>query len=1018
MKNFSALLLAFFTCTFFSQLSAQNTVTGVVTDAKSGEALPGVSVVVGGTTNGKATDLQGRFSLDVEDENFKNGNLEFSFLGYQKQTIAIDSQNSVDLAIKEDQELLDEVVVTAIGVKKDKRKIGYSVTEVGGDELRESRETNVVNALNSKVAGVQVTSTSGSPGASSSIRIRGNQSINGGNAPLFIVDGIPIDNSYRGSNFTDQANRALDINPDDIASMTVLKGGAASALYGLRAANGAIVINTKQGKNGKPEVSYSNTTTFDVVNKLPELQSRWAQGTGGQFVEGSNTSWGPRMDTVAELQSFDNSDGFFKTGVTVNNNLSIRGGNQKSGFYLSLSDLRQTGVIPLTAYNRSSIRATANTALSENIDVKFSANYITSTADRAQRGSNLSGVMLGLMRTPPSYDLTNGSDDPVDDETAWRNPDGTQRTFTPAYDNPYWSVNKNRNEENLNRLLGFAEITWRPFPWLSITERGGIDTYAEQRKSYWDGQSNEFKDLGGAIFDENINQKNITNDLIVNIEHTFSDDFGASLTLGHNYQEYNKTFYTVDGFDFVVDGFYDMSNIAALNVEADDFEDRSKIIGAYGELSLDYKRTYYLTLTGRQDWSSTLPPNNNNFFYPSASFGFVITELVDLGYVEYAKLRASAATTGNDAFQNYLTSNFFVSGGSTQGQLSYFPSATIGNNELSPEFTDAFEIGTDIRSKNNRVRLDFTLYSTSSRDQIVVIPIANSTGYTSFVTNIGQIDNKGIEALLGVDILERSLSNPNKLSWSASINFTRNRSDVVKLTDELDNIALPSNGVASTQSRVIEGYQYGVIYGTRWDRNDAGAILVDENGYPKRAAENGVVGDPNPDFTSGFRNTFRYGNFSLSFLLDIRVGGDMYNGTKAVMRSLGTHEDTDSREEFIVWDGVQEVTGEPNTVPIQLNQAFYSKYSLTGVSEDNIEEVNWLRMRDLNLTYSFSATFCEKLKIARASATFTARNLFLITNYSGIDPETSLGGASNAFGRDYFNNPNTKSYGFNLSVTF
>lgn len=1033
------LLLALAWVFGLSNLSvAQNEVTGKVKDAATGETLPGVAVVVLGTTNGASTDMTGSYTLKINEEQFANGSLVFSFLGYKADTIPVNSRTTINHQLESSQEMLDEVIVSAIGIKKEKRKIGYSVSEVQGDEIIQSRESNVINALNAKVAGVSVTSTSGSPGASSTIRIRGNQSINGANDPLIIIDGIPVDNSYRGSNFTDQANRALDINPDDIESMSVLKGGAASALYGLQASNGAIIINTKQGKNGKTEVTFSSTTTIDQVNKLPEKQSLYSQGTGQEYVEGVNTTWGAPLSTLRyandgsivpvddpaatseRVGPFDDLNNFFRTGVTLNNNLSIRGGNEKSGFYLSASDLRQSGIIPLTDYNRTSVRATGNTAIRENMDIKFSANYISSRADRAQRGSNLSGVMLGLMRSPPSYDLTNGSDDPVNDPSAYSFPDGTQRTYHATYDNPYWSVNKNRNEESLNRLIGFVEFQWRPFSWLTITERPGVDTYAEERKSYWDDQSNEFKDLGGAIFEETVTQKNIVNDLIVNARHSFSEDFNVSLTLGHNFQEFNKTFFIVDGFDFVIDDFYDISNVASINVEADDFVDRSRLMGVYGELSLDYKRTHYLTFTGRNDWSSTLPNGNNSFFYPSVSYGFVFTELLDLGFVEYGKLRSSFAVTGNDAFQNYLTTNFFVSAGSTQGQLSYFPNSTIGNNQLNPEFTRAFEIGTDLRSRNNRIRLDLTYYNTSSRDQIVVIPIANSTGYSNFVTNIGQIDNRGVEALLEADIIEREISRPNSISWTSSLNFTRNRSEVVSLAEGQENIALPSNGVASTQSRVIVGYQYGVLYGSRWLRDDNGNILVDDNGYPIRDSENGVIGDPNPDFTIGWRNSFGWRNFSLSFLLDIRVGGDMYNGTKAVSRRLGTHIDTEDREEEIIWEGVSQSTGQPNDIPIRIDEQFFSVTGggLVGVSEYNIEEVNWVRLRDLNLTYSFSPEFCKRIGITRASLTATARNLFLITNYTGIDPETSLGGASNAFGRDYFNNPNTRSYGLNLSVTF
>jgi len=1031
--------------------TAQNIVSGTVTDAQTNDLLPGVSVLIKGTTKGVPSGLDGRFEIDLTDDEMSQDTLVFRFVGYRTKEVAVLNRSEIDVALEPNQELLNEVVVTAIGIEKDKRKVGYSVSEVESDEIVKSRETNLVNALNAKVAGVQVTSTSGSPGASSTVRIRGNTSINGNNEPLYVVDGIPIDNSYRGSNFTDQANRAIDIDPNDIESMTVLKGGAASVLYGLRAANGAVIINTKQGKKGGTQVTFSSTTTFDVVSQLPERQDEFAQGFNGNYIFGENNSWGPRIDTMfyaidpttnrlnrellvpdgdplasnSRAESFENSRDFFQTGVTLNNSLSLRGGNEKTTFFLSLGDLRQTGIVPLTEYNRTSIRLTADNELRSNLRVKASANYITSRADRAQRGSNLSGVMLGLMRTPPSYDLTNGADDPVDDERAWVFPDGTQRTYHASYDNPYWSVNRNRNEERLNRLIGFVEWNWKPYDWMNVMNRTGVDTYSEERKSYWDAQSNEFADLGGAIFDETFNQNNITNDLIVTMDHSFTKDLNATLIVGNSFQDFNSRSYIVDGFDFVVDGFYDMSNVASINVEADDFIDRRRIVGLFGDLSIDYKRTYYLTLTGRQDWSSTLPTGNNSFFYPSASFGFVLTELVQMGVVEYMKLRTSYAVTGNDAYASYLTSNFFVSGGSTQGQLSYFPSSVIGNNELTPEFTRSFEVGTDIRSRNNRVRLDLTYYFTSSTDQIVEVPIANSTGYSSFITNIGEIQNQGIEALVTYDVIERNLRKPNNIWWSTSLNFTRNRSEVVELAEGLENISLPSNGLASTQSRVIVGEQYGVLFGTRWARDPNGNVIVGDDGLPERG-ENGIIGDPNPDFTIGWRNNIGWQNWELTFLLDIRVGGDVYNGTRAVMTTLGTHADTEDRDEEIIRDGVLEITDDetgevigytPNDIVVT-KEEIYRSYGLTNISEEFVEEVNWVRMRDISLTYNFSPAFLDKIGIDRASFSLTARNLFLITNYTGIDPETSLGGASNAFGRDYFNNPNTRSYGVNLTVTF
>ncbi len=1022
-------------------LSAQSiTLSGRVVD-ENAAPLAGAQVLLRGTPQGALTDGEGAFSVAVSPPQQDTGTLVISFLGYESQALRTRGRQQFDVQLVPAGIELEGVTMTAIGIRREKRRLGYAATEVDREELQRSNEVSLANALNAKVAGVQVTSTSGSPGASTTIRIRGNKSINGDNAPLFVIDGVPVDNTYRGSNFTDQANRILDINPDDIASMTILKGGAATALYGVRAANGAVIITTKRGAAGETKVTFTTSIMADQVNKLPQKQTRYGQGELGGYVQGSRLSWGPRLDTMSyngdlsdpfhrfgglvsandpsatgqAAEVYDQARDLFQTGLTNNAYLSLEGGSEQHSVFFSVGNTLQRGIVPNTRYRRTGVKLTGRTQVGDRIQVMGSVNYIQSEADRGQRGSNLSGVMLGLMRSPVSYDLTNGSSDPVNDPAAYEFSDGTQRTFHAAYDNPYWSVNRNRNRTNLDRMVGLTEVKIKLSEHLNLLERISLDYYSDRLKSHWDGGSNEYKDLGGRIFNQEVTQRNLNNDLVLTYDQRFGEDWDLTLTAGNQFTDYRTTILETDGFGFIVPGFYDISNTSIINAFADDFLLRERGVGLYGDVNVGWRRLLYLNLNGRNDWLSNLPPDNNSFFYNSASLGFVFTELIGEQQVNYGKLRLSYAQTGNGAPAPYLTSNFFVQNGtSVQGLVSYLPNGTIGNNQLRPENTTTYEVGTDLRFLQNRLKVDLTGYFTSTVDQIIEVPTATSSGYSTVVTNAGEITNQGIELLVEYDVLRSEKG----LNWETSVNFTRNVSNVVALTDEIDNISLPSFGVASTQSRVIVGQQYGVIFGTRWLRDDAGQVIVDANGFPVRDQENGVVGDPNPDFTAGWRNTLRWRNLSLTFLWDVRVGGDMYNGTVGVMRFHGTHISTENREEEFVFDGVVQGTGEVNTTPISLND-YYTRYGLTFVSEENIETVNWLRLRDLTLTYELPSRLKERMPVLRgASVSAITRNLLLFTNFTGIDPETSLSGAANSFGREYFNNPGTRSFGFRLNLQF
>lgn len=994
-------------------LHAQFAVSGTITDAATGEALPMVNIVIKGESRGTTSDLDGNYRIELSEEQFTNTTLVFSFIGYRKREVAVLSRSNIDVTLEVEQLMLDEAVVTAIGIKKEKKRIGYAITEVGEKELERSGEVNMMDALNAKVAGVNVTSSAGTPGASSTVRIRGNNSISGNNAPLYVIDGIPIDDSFRGSNFTDQANRAIDINPDDIESITVLKGGSASALYGVRAGNGAVIITTKKG-SGQTRITLKSSYFVDQVNQLPQTQRRFGQGENGNFVEGTRFSWGPEI----EGQAYDHGANFFQNGTTLNNYFSLEGGSGPSTFMMAIGDTRQSGIVPNTGYNRTNLRLSGSSSWRDRLFVQSNINFISSGADRGQRGSNLSGVMLGLMRAPADFDLTNGVDDPVNDPTAWSHPDGSQRTYHNVYDNPFWSVNRNQSREDVERVIASFETRLNINENLDIVNRVSMDYYDQRTKSFWDSRSAEYRDLGGRVFNANTVQRNFNNDFYILYNQNFGEKWEITGTFGHNYFNFNTTDLELDGVGFIIPGFYDISNVDIINVIADDYITRERGVGVYGDLNIGYNDYLFVGLTGRNDWLSNLPANNNSFFYPSANVGFIFSDAFDLqkGIFDYGKIRGSYANVGNGAPGVYLTSNFFTATTPVQGQLGFRPNSTIGNPDLRPENTTTIEVGTDLRFFQNRFGIDLTWYRTETYDPIIVSFIPASSGYvTSVLNGDGPIRNTGIELMLTGKVIEAE--NFNQLGWESGFNFTRYRSLVVSIAEDLNELPLSSAGLASTQSTVVSGQPYGVLMGTAWARDDAGNILVDDNGYPLVDPERQVVGDPNPNFTFGWRNTLTWRNWTMSMLADVRIGGDLFNGTANVMRFHGTHIDTENRDETIVFDGVNVNTGEANTQEIALDQAYYTRYGLVGVSETGIENVNWFRLRDFSLMWRMNKEMAKRLKVESASIGLVTRNLILVTNYTGIDPETSLSGASNSFGRDYFNTPNTRSIGIQLNLT-
>lgn len=1049
----------------------ERVVSGKVTSEEDGSALPGVNVLVKGTTTGTITDFDGNYKITVPDD----AELLFSFIGFLTEEIQVSGRSVVDVALTTDITQLSEVVVTAAGIEANKRELGYSIQNVDAEDVRKSGENNFVAALSGKVAGVQVTSSGGAPGSAAQIRIRGNKSVQGSNGPLFVVDGIPIDNSTfntfdspeddvsnLGSGGVTNSNRAIDINPEDVASLTVLKGPAATVLYGIRAANGAVVITTKKGsRNSAAKVKYSFGYTIDKVNKLPDLQTEYAQGSvqGGvptfqAAMTGStqSQSWGPLISSLRYAnepsvwdpnglivpagdpratnrvaQSYNNAEDFFENGSNMTHDLSVSGGTEKTSYFFSVGRLDQTGIMPNSEFARTSFRATTSAELFKNFTATLSANYIQSGGQRVQNGSNTSGVMLGLLRTSPSFDNSAG----------YLFEDGSQRAYRGGsiYDNPYFTVNKNFTTDEVNRVIGYTQLSYDAAPWLNVTYRLGIDTYGDDRIFRNDVNSSSVP--VGQVINMTIRSKDINSDFLVTFKKQFSEKFDFNATVGHNY--YNKDIHInrIDGQGLASPGFFNIASATSVNVS--EGVTRRELYGLFGTITLNYNNQLFLNLSGRNDWSSTLPEENNSFFYPATSIGWDFTQTFGINstFFSYGKLRASWGQVGNDA-PFAVTNNGFVQsrvrdGWTTpQGVIfpalglnAFNPNSLLGNSELKAETTTTIEFGTDLQFLDGRIGLDLTYFSATTTDAILNITIPSASGWQQRAVNSAELTNKGIEAALTASIIDN-----DAFTYDVGINFTRIRNKVEKLAEGIPFITIDPFGT----QRIAEGEPFGIFFGSRFLRDENGQMVINpDDGMPFEDPTQGIVGDPNPDFLIGFRNTFSYKGLTLSFLLDIREGGDVYNGTKGVLNNFGVGEETLDRNERVIFPGVLGEVGSdgsitptstPNNIEVVKGGTdggtnYYQNYGFVNLTELTIEDGSWIRMRDISLSYNLPSSTLSKLPFSAVSIGFTARNLFLITDYTGIDPETNLtGDSSNVIGYDYFNNPNTKSYGVNVNLTF
>lgn len=1044
---------------------SQTLVSGKVISQEDEQPLPGVSVLVQNTNIGTVTDIDGNYSINVPEG---RNTLTFSFIGYKRQVIAVNNRTSINVSMVTDTEQLGEVVVTAFGLTQEKKQISFSAQEVGGSEILASREQNVVDALNAKVAGVQVTRQGGSAGAASSIVIRGIQSISGQNQPLFVVDGVPINNSFNAtigtSGGVDYANRAIDINPNDIESISVLKGPAATSLYGIQGATGVVLITTKKGARQKGftvDVS-SNFSTDRIMNYFPQ-QLRYSQGDNGIYNGGTTFNhYGAPISTLRYDEStpfakdprgtivdmnhpnagprvpvYDNQRLFFQNGFTNDTHVAISASTDNSNFYLSVGNMFQQGIIPNNNFNRTSFKLSADTRLSDKFKIGGSITYANSTSTKFGRGDNFSDAIQGLYRTPPSFDNSAGFVFPNGEQRNFRGALDGSRPFSP--DNPFWTVNNNPFTDNVNRYLSFLQTEYTPTDWLTVTHRLGFDFTNDDRTQIWAPSSSggaaiaASGALGGRINENTITDRIINSDLILSASKDISDKFSANFLLGHNVFSTSNTSLLMDGRNFAIPGLFTVQNTQE-NPVFERFDFRRMTQAVFSRASLGYLNSVFLELSVRNEWASTLPANNRSFTYGSAGLSIVLTDLlgIDSRTLTFAKLRGSYAGAGNippayrtETFYNVATTGTRYAPGvrfPLDGVGGVLLSPAAGNSNLRAEFTNTFEIGGDFRLFNNKLGVDITYYNAISIDQIVSIPVPASTGFTTQIVNAGEIQNKGIEAVLTGNIVERG-----DFSWDMVLNFTRNRNFVNALPN--DEPIVNNMFGARIQSRLIPGEQFGVFYGNAFLRNDNGDVLINAQGFPILDPVQRMIGNPNPDFLIGWRNNFNYKNFNLSFLWDIRKGGDVVNVTAFWMgNGSGVADHTLDRNKVAVFRGVIENPGadnhgQPNNIPAVLDQAAFQGVGPAlafgrELTERWVQDGSWIRLRDVNLTYQLPSNVANRIGMSRASLGVYGRNILLFTNYGGIDPETNLAGPNSVVGLDAFTTPNMRSYGVTINASF
>jgi len=1048
----------------------ERTVTGKVTSQDDGSPLPGVNVVVKGTASGTVTDVAGEYKVNVPSG---GTTLVFSFIGLLSQEIEVGERTVVDVQLGTDTKQLGEVVVTAAGIEREKKSLGYRVENVVGSKVQQVSEADPLRALQGKVAGVNIVSSSGVPGSATRITMRGNRSLLGNNQPLIVVDGIPYDNTQTNTSNQLTGGGAYGsglaaIDPNNIETMNILPpGGAGAALYGVRAANGVIVITTKTGTSRASrkglEIAVSSGYSIEQISGLPDYQNTY--GTGSGFVYGQvNGSWGAPFPgavpypTVSEIPLWtdiaaafpdraatvpykaypDNVKDFFNTGHLWDNSITLSGGNDKSNFTTTISRTDQKGIVPESGFERTNISVGANTVLANKITIggtmSFNNKVQTGPPGGASNALGNGSVFSRIMYLGRNWNLQG---------EPFENPLNHQSLFFVARTqstNPYWSAKYDGFNTTENRVTGNLNFGYEFNDWLSLNYRIGL-THFDQTNQEWFRPGGRAVGGVGQVTDDYVSFTEIESFLMLNFTHEFSEDISLKAFIAHNINQRTRDQQSYIGTGLIDFNIIDVDNTTSVLNNGGDYT-RRRLIGLLGEVQLQYKDYLFLTVNGRNDWSSTLPVASRSFFYPAVSASLIFTDALQLDsrVLTMGKLRAGWTRVGNDATPYLLNTIFtlnpqFVSQ-SVQFPFKGTPGTTFGDvvpdPNLTPEFTRTLEIGTDLQFFDNRASLSVTAYQSLTTNGIAAQSFPSVSGYQNYLTNFGDVSNKGIEITLGVTPIRLE----SGFSWDISANFTHNRNLVKRLANGVEEIVIQNLFSGGITPVLRPGKEYGVLRGTVDVRDDEGNLLIDPStGQMIRSLEPAIVGNPNPDFIAGLTNTFHYKGLTLSAVFNWRQGGDIYSTTINNQLGRGVTKDTEARELNYVIPGVigdvntlQPVLNEggqkiPNTIQVEMNDLYFGEtFGTNSADEWSVFDATVFRLQEVSLGYTLPKNILSKTPFGSVTITATGRNLWYkapnMPKHSKFDPETSTFGANNAQGFEFDNVPSVRRMGINLRFTF
>ncbi len=1013
-----------------SQNSAlqQLSVSGKVTDS-GGLALPGVTVVVKGSVQGTVTNANGEYSMiNIPDD----ATLVFSFVGMRTQEIIVGDQTVINVTLTEEAIGLGEVVITALGITRQKRELNYAIQEVEGEQLSKTGHIDASKGLQGKVAGVTVRQLSGAPGNSTSIRIRGSNSIRGSNEPLFVVDGSPV-----------VSDVALAISPNEIENMSVLKGATAAALYGLRASNGVVLITTKKGARNemnKPAVSFNSSYSFDRLAVYPELQQIYGQGENGVFSPFSAFSFGPKISEWGtytnqlgeqeEARAYDAAKEFFRTGGTQDYNIGITNRFERGNYSVGLGYSGQEGIIPKTDFNRVAVKLAGDYDFTEKIKVSTSVNYSKSETHSFKEEGGSGSLFYASFGVPVSYDLKNK---PTHVEG---NP-YQQINYRGQHDNIYWILDNSGVTTNRSTLLGSVGINYTPFNWLNLNYRIGLDESTfEQRDIYGFGSGatagRTVPPSGGRISEDMRQTTNINSTFLATANYTIAEILDLEIMAGNEFYDYNYKRLASTGNDFTVPDLHHLSNAGSItSVQS---WNRNRSYAFFGNIHMTYADMLSLTVTGRNDVVSNMPRNNRSFFYPSIGMGFIFTEVMDnSGALTFGKVRASYAEVGQ-AGDIYATSTVYTKSSASRFSFPYLGinafnlSSNLKSTDLVPENTKGWEVGANLIFFKNRINLDYTYYNSRSEGQIFSVPVSSTTGFTAETRNAGEMVNQGHEILLSVKPVVS-----NNFSWDFAMNFSAFTNKVTKLAEGVDEMNLGGNSyVAYVVAR--EGDLYPVLRGYGYARDENGKIVVNDDsnsasyGMPLRSPSADIIfGKVDPDFEINFMTTFRYKNLSLYAQVDWREGGVLNSGDSRLTKLYGTHYETQFREEdYIVPNAVKGHFDSAGNLVVQGNNDitikrdyYYWRNVMDGIGEQNVYDASFIRLREVRINYDVPDRFLARTNLfTSASVYLTGRNLWLIkSGLPHFDPEMNSS-SGNAYGFSYTAYPQVSNYGFGINITF